>query len=236
MKLGFISDLHLSENMPSVTEGFFNFLNNAAQELSHLYILGDLFEAWIGDDDNSELAADVMQNINHSTRNGLEVFFIHGNRDFLCGQNFAKKSNLKLLPDPFFMNFYDLKIALSHGDDFCTNDLKYIEFKKEVRSSEWQEKFLEKSLNERLKIASNMRDVSQADNKNKDKSIMDVTPKAIDQFFAEHRIDLLIHGHTHRPKTHHTSTGTRIVLGDWCETGWCLFLDDQQQDLTEFKL
>ena len=191
MKLGFISDLHLSENMPSVTEGFFNFLNNAAQELSHLYILGDLFEAWIGDDDDSELAINVMQNINHSTRNGLEVFFIHGNRDFLCGQNFAKKSNLKLLPDPFFMNFYDLKIALSHGDDFCTNDLKYIEFKKEVRSSEWQEKFLEKSLDERLKIASNMRDVSQADNKNKDKSIMDVTPKAIDQFFAEHRICLL---------------------------------------------
>jgi UDP-2,3-diacylglucosamine hydrolase len=134
------------------------------------------------------------------------------------------------------MNFYDLKIALSHGDDFCTNDLKYIKFKKEVRSSEWQEKFLEKSLNERLKIASNMRDASQADNKNKDKSIMDVTPKAIDQFFAEHRIDLLIHGHTHRPKTHHTSTGTRIVLGDWYKTGWCLFLDDQQQDLTEFKL
>ncbi len=81
-----------------------------------------------------------------------------------------------------------------------------------------------------------MRDVSQADNKNKDKSIMDVTPKAIDQFFAEHRIDLLIHGHTHRPKTHHTGAGTRIVLGDWYKTGWCLFLDDQQQDLTEFKL
>ena len=142
MKLGFISDLHLSENMPSVTEGFFNFLKNASHELSHLYILGDLFEAWIGDDDDSELAINVMQNINNASQNGLEIFFIHGNRDFLCGQDFAKKSNLKILPDPFFMNFFDLKIALSHGDDFCTNDLKNIEFKKEVRSKKWQDEFL----------------------------------------------------------------------------------------------
>jgi len=236
MKLGFISDLHLSKNMPSVTEGFFNFLKNASHELSHLYILGDLFEAWIGDDDNSELAINVMQNINHATQNGLEVFFMHGNRDFLCGQDFAKKSNLKILPDPFFMNFFDLKIALSHGDDFCTSDLKYIEFKKEVRSKKWQDKFLGKSLDERLKIASNMRDVSQASNNDKDISIMDVASNAVDQFFEEHRIDLLIHGHTHRPKTHHTDLGTRVVLGDWHKTGWCLFLDDQQQDLKEFKL
>ena len=236
MKLGFISDLHLSENMPSVTEGFFNFLNNAAQELSHLYILGDLFEAWIGDDDNSELATNVMKNINHSTRNGLEVFFIHGNRDFLCGQNFAKKSNLKLLPDPFFMNFYDLKIALSHGDDFCTNDHQYIEFKKEVRSQKWQDTFLKKTLDERLKIASNMRDASQTNNSGKDMSIMDVTTSAIDEFFVKHQIDLLIHGHTHRPKIHHNDLGTRVVLGDWHETGWCLFLDQEQQELKEFKL
>ena len=236
MKLGFISDLHLSENMPSVTEGFFNFLKNASHELSHLYILGDLFEAWIGDDDNSELAINVMQNINNASQNGLEIFFIHGNRDFLCGQDFARKSNLKMLPDPFFMNFFDLKIALSHGDDFCTNDLKYIEFKKEVRSKKWQDEFLGKSLDERLKIASNMRDVSQTSNYDKDISIMDVTSKAIDQFFEKHHIDLLIHGHTHRPKTHHTDTGTRVVLCDWHKTGWCFFLDDQQQDLTEFKL
>ena len=93
MKLGFISDLHLSESTPSVTEGFFKFLKTAAQELSHLYILGDLFEAWIGDDDDSELAINVMQKINQATRNGLEISFIHGNRDFLCGQKFAKQSN-----------------------------------------------------------------------------------------------------------------------------------------------
>ena len=236
MKLGFISDLHLSENMPSVTEGFFDFLKNASHELSHLYILGDLFEAWIGDDDNSKLATNVMQNINNASQNGLEVFFIHGNRDFLCGQDFAKKSNLRILPDPFFMNFFDLKIALSHGDDFCTNDLQYIEFKKEVRSKKWQDKFLEKSLDERLKIASSMRDVSETSNNDKDISIMDVTSKAIDQFFEKHHIDLLIHGHTHRPKIHQSDAGTRVVLGDWHKTGWCFFLDGQQQDLREFKL
>jgi len=141
MKLGFISDLHLSENTPSVTEGFFEFLKTAAQELSHLYILGDLFEAWVGDDDNSELATGVMQKLNHATRNGLEIFFMHGNRDFLCGQKFAEQSNLTLLPDPFFLNFFDLKIALSHGDSFCTEDLEYMKFKKEVRSDEWQQNF-----------------------------------------------------------------------------------------------
>ncbi|MDB2339010.1 UDP-2,3-diacylglucosamine diphosphatase [Gammaproteobacteria bacterium] len=236
MKLGFISDLHLSKNTPSVTEGFFKFLQTAAQELSHLYILGDLFEAWVGDDDNSELATSVIQKINHATRNGLEIFFIHGNRDFLCGESFAEHSNLTLLPDPFFLNFFDLKIALSHGDDFCTEDLEYIEFKKEVRSSKWQEEFLQKPLDERLSIASNMRDASQKNNSSKEVSIMDVTQAAIEDFFEEHHIDLLIHGHTHRPKTHKTNTSTRIVLGDWHETGWCLMLDEQQQELKEFIL
>ena len=236
MKLGFISDLHLSENTPSVTEGFFEFLKTAAQELSHLYILGDLFEAWVGDDDNSELATGVMQKLNHATRNGLEIFFIHGNRDFLCGQKFAEQSNLTLLPDPFFLNFFDQKIALSHGDNFCTEDLEYIKFKKEVRSEKWQQEFLQKPLDDRLNIASNMRDASQKNNSNKDISIMDVTPNAIQEFFAEHRIDLLIHGHTHRPNTHQINSGTRIVLGDWHKTGWCLMLDEQQQELKEFTL
>jgi len=236
MKLGFISDLHLSENTPFVTEGFFEFLKTAAQELSHLYILGDLFEAWVGDDDDSQHAMSVMQKINHATRNGLEIFFIHGNRDFLCGQKFAEQSNLTLLPDPFFLNFFDQKIALSHGDNFCTEDLEYIKFKKEVRSEKWQQEFLQKPLDDRLNIASNMRDASQKNNSNKDISIMDVTPNAIQEFFAEHRIDLLIHGHTHRPNTHQINSGTRIVLGDWHKTGWCLMLDEQQQELKEFTL
>ena len=236
MKLGFISDLHLSEKAPSVTEGFFEFLKTAAQELSHLYILGDLFEAWIGDDDDSELAIKVMQQINYATRNGLEIFFIHGNRDFLCGQNFAKQSNLTILPDPFFLDFFDLKIALSHGDDFCTKDLEYIEFKKEVRSQTWQKQFLQKTLDERLKIASNMRDASENSNHKKDMAIMDVTPSAVNEFCSKHGIDLLIHGHTHRPNTHQTDAGTRIVLGDWNKTGWCFMLDDQQKELKEFKL
>jgi UDP-2,3-diacylglucosamine hydrolase len=198
--------------------------------------LCDLFEAWVGDDDDSQHAMSVMQKINHATRNGLEIFFIHGNRDFLCGQKFAEQSNLTLLPDPFFLNFFDQKIALSHGDNFCTEDLEYIKFKKEVRSEKWQQEFLQKPLDDRLNIASNMRDASQKNNSNKDISIMDVTPNAIQEFFAEHRIDLLIHGHTHRPNTHQINSGTRIVLGDWHKTGWCLMLDEQQQELKEFTL
>jgi UDP-2,3-diacylglucosamine hydrolase len=177
-----------------------------------------------------------MQKINHATRTGLEIFFIHGNRDFLCGQKFAEQSNLTLLPDPFFLNFFDQKIALSHGDSFCIEDLEYMKFKKEVRSEEWQREFLQKPLNDRLNIASNMRDASQKNNTNKDIAIMDVTPTAIQDFFAEHHIDLLIHGHTHRPDTHQINSGTRIVLGDWHKTGWCLMLDEQQQELKEFTL
>jgi UDP-2,3-diacylglucosamine hydrolase len=178
----------------------------------------------------------VMQKLNHATRNGLEIFFMHGNRDFLCGQKFAEQSNLTLLPDPFFLNFFNLKIALSHGDRFCTEDLEYMKFKKEVRSDEWQQEFLQKPLHDRLNIASNMRDASQKNNNDKDVSIMDVTPASIDNFFNEHHIDLLIHGHTHRPNTHQMNTGIRIVLGDWHETGWCLMLDEQQQELREFTL
>jgi UDP-2,3-diacylglucosamine hydrolase len=161
---------------------------------------------------------------------------MHGNRDFLCGQKFAEQSNLTLLPDPFFLNFFNLKIALSHGDSFCTEDLEYMKFKKEVRSDEWQQKFLQKPLHDRLNIASNMRDASQKNNNEKDVSIMDVTPASIDNFFNEHHIDLLIHGHTHRPNTHQMNAGIRIVLGDWHETGWCLMLDEQQQELREFTL
>ena len=240
MKLGFISDLHLSEKTSVTTEGFFKFLKTAAQEFSYLYILGDLFEAWIGDDDDSAFALEVTQQIKAATRSGLEIFFIHGNRDFLCGEVFAEQSNVCMLPDPFFIDYFDQKIALSHGDDFCTGDLEYIEFKKEVRSSSWQLEFLKKSLHERQEIASNMRDASQSKNNLKDISIMDVESDAIDQFFSQNNIDLLIHGHTHRPGTHlidsSGKSGTRIVLGDWHETGWCLVIDDQERKLEEFKL
>ena len=177
----------------------------------------------------------MIQKLNHATRNGLEISFIHGNRDFLCGQKFAEQSNLTLLPDPFFFNFFDLKIAISHGDSFCTEDLEYIKFKKKLGHKNGNRNFC-KNLIERLNIASNMRDASQKDNRNKDVAIMDVTPAAIEEFFDEHHIDLLIHGHTHRPNTHQTNTGTRIVLGDWHKTGWCLMLDEQQQELREFTL
>ncbi len=240
MKLGFISDLHLSEKTPSTTEGFFKFLKTATQEFSHLYILGDLFESWIGDDDDSFFALDVIEQIKTSTRSGLEIFFMHGNRDFLCGEKFAEDANITILPDPFFMDYFDQKIALSHGDDFCTDDLEYVKFKKEVRSSSWQKDFLSKSLEERQEIASKMRDASQSNKHEKDLSIMDVTPNTINQFFIQNHVDLLIHGHTHRPDTHQIgesdAMGVRVVLGDWHETGWCLTLEDQERRLEEFKL
>ncbi|MBD63169.1 MAG: UDP-2,3-diacylglucosamine diphosphatase [Gammaproteobacteria bacterium] len=236
MKLGFISDLHLSENTPTITEGFYKFLETASSEFTHLYILGDLFESWIGDDNESEFSTGVMKQINQATNHGLEIFFIHGNRDFLCGEKFAKLSNLTLLSDPFFLDCFDLKIALSHGDDFCTMDFDYIEFKKKVRSQAWQKEFLQKPLFERQKIATSMRDASLNSNSKKDLAIMDVTPSAIEEFFSKYKPDLLIHGHTHRPNTHQTNSGARVVLGDWHETGWCFIIDNQRKELREFKL
>mgnify|MGYP000238431980 CR=1 FL=1 len=236
MKLGFISDLHLSEKTPSTNQGFFKFLKTAAQEFSHLYILGDLFESWVGDDDDSSFASDVTEHIKTATRSGLEIFFMHGNRDFLCGNKFAEDANITILPDPFFIDYFDQKIALSHGDDFCTDDLKYIEFKKEVRSSSWQEDFLSKPLEERQKIAANMRDASQSNKDKKDLSIMDVAANTIHEFFIQNNISLLIHGHTHRPDRHSTASGERIVLGDWDSHGWALEMDDSGYQLQSFPL
>ena len=119
---------------------------------------------------------------------------------------------------------------------FALKILNILNLKKRLGQKKWQQEFLQKPLDDRLNIASNMRDASQKNNSNKDISIMDVTPNAIQEFFAEHRIDLLIHGHTHRPNTHQINSGTRIVLGDWHKTGWCLMLDEQQQELKEFTL
>jgi len=240
MKLGFISDLHLSEAKPSTTEGFFKFLKAAEQEFSHLYVLGDLFEVWIGDDDDAPFALEVIAAIKAATRSGLEIFFMHGNRDFLCGKRFAEEANMTVLPDPFFIDYFDQKIALSHGDNFCTDDLEYLAFKKEVRSDSWQQEFLSKPLVERREIAAGMRDISESHNNNKPISIMDVATSSIHRFFTDHKIDLLIHGHTHRPYTHEivmpNINGIRIVLGDWHETGWCLTLEDKEKTLKEFKL
>ena len=191
MNLAFISDLHLSEDTSRLNSAFFNFLSNSNHAFDQLFILGDLFEAWVGDDDDSSFANDVCQALLKLSKQGTEVFFIHGNRDFLIGENFMQRSGVKILPDPFTFQFFDLKIALSHGDSFCTDDVDYQNFKKEVRTQEWQSDFLAKPLAERKQIAANMRDSSQSLSANKASNIMDVNDNAVQIFAKKHGIDFL---------------------------------------------
>ena len=153
MKPRFISDLHLSEKHPELTQAFFKFLNESKEACTHLFILGDLFETWIGDDDDSSLHSEIKTALKTFTTNGPETFFIHGNRDFLVGKVFAEETGITILPDPFTLEINGQTAILSHGDFLCTDDKDYINFRNQVRDQNWQNSFLKKSLNERKQIA-----------------------------------------------------------------------------------
>ncbi len=240
MNLGFISDLHLSETNNSLTNAFIDFLKSHSSNLDQLYILGDLYEVWIGDDDSSSLITSTKDALRKASKSGLEIFFIHGNRDFLLDSSFAESAGITILPDPFFFDYFGKKISISHGDIFCIDDAEYQAFKKQVRSPEWKAEFLNKSLVERKSIASSMRDASKRNSSQKDSMIMDVNTNEVASFFDKYDIDLLIHGHTHKPNIHELSGKNskikRIVLGDWGKTGWCFYLDPTSQNLEEFKI
>ncbi len=161
MKPRFISDLHLSDKHPELTQAFFTFLNESKEACTHLYILGDLFEAWIGDDDDTPIYQEIKKALLEFTTNGPETFFIHGNRDFLIGNSFAEDTGITLLPDPYSLDINRQKVVLSHGDFLCTDDVDYIAFRDQVRAEEWQINFLKKDLTERKEIADAMRGASQ---------------------------------------------------------------------------
>ena len=236
MKPRFISDIHLNENNSHLTNAFKRFLNESKESCSHLFILGDLFEAWIGDDDNNAYHQEIKELLIEFTINGPETFFIHGNRDFLIGQDFAEEVNITLLPDPYITNINGLKVILSHGDFLCTDDADYINFRDNVRSKNWQRDFLSKDLNERKLIASTMRNDSKQATSQKSIEITDVNLESVDSFLREHNPNIFIHGHTHRPKIHHHDSVKRVVLGDWDSSGWYLSIIDNDLDLKEFKI
>mgnify|MGYP000275262923 CR=1 FL=1 len=230
MKPRFISDLHLSEKHPELTQAFFTFLNESKEACTHLYILGDLFEAWIGDDDTTPLAQEVKGALRAFTDNGPATFFIHGNRDFLVGESFAKETGITILPDPYTLEINDQKVVLSHGDFLCTDDEEYINFRNEVREQDWQSNFLSKSLNERKQIASNLRTDSKEATSKKADSITDVNEQSVLNFVNQHETDLFIHGHTHRPNIHKINIADkvykRVVLGDWYDKSFVLNITD----------
>ena len=236
MKPRFISDLHLSDKNPKLNQAFFKFLEESKEDCTHLFILGDLFEAWIGDDDDLPIHIEIKQALKAFATNGPETFFMHGNRDFLVGESFAKETGITILPDPYTLEINNQKVILSHGDFLCTDDVDYINFRNNVRSKNWQKDFLSKDLNERKLIASTMRNDSRQATSQKPLKITDVSLNSVYSFLEEHNPNIFIHGHTHRPKIHHHDAIKRVVLGDWGSSGWYLSIIDNDLDLKEFKI
>jgi len=220
----FISDLHLEAGHPEIGEQFLDFLEEEAVDAEALYILGDFFEYWVGDDDPDDYYAAIKRSLRAFTDAGVPVFFMHGNRDFMIGEQFAAETGVTILPDPFPLELYGKSVLLSHGDALCTDDTEYQQMRAMTRNPRWQAMMLAKPLEERIAIAKQARAHSQERNKTLTESIMDVNPDAVKGLISEYGVEILLHGHTHRPAFHEHllddgSPGQRIVLADWDTKG-----------------
>jgi UDP-2,3-diacylglucosamine hydrolase len=230
----FISDLHLQASLPNTTAAFFAFLTQQAVHAQHLYLLGDIFEYWAGDDDlETPYNAQIAQAIKQVADQGVKVYWIAGNRDFLVGEAFAKAAGLHLLPDPTVIELAGARITLAHGDAQCTDDTAYMGFRQQVRNPAWQQQFLAMPLAQRKAIIAGVRENSKNVNKDKRMEIMDVNAKAIDELFENTASTTLIHGHTHRPDLHLLADQKRrFVLPDWeydvepARGGWISLTED----------
>jgi len=222
-----MSDLHLDKKRPEAIKFFINYMNHVSPSTKAIYILGDLVEYWVGDDDPADGLEDVFKIISKKSKE-INIYFMHGNRDFLISENFCKKHGMKLLQDPTLINLYDKKVLLMHGDTLCTDDKQYQEYRALVRSHTWQSKMLIKTLSERLMIAQQLREKSLEATENKKEYIMDVNNGTVIEIMKEYDADILIHGHTHRPNVHKLQIGQkdikRIVLGDWYDRSFILEL------------
>ena len=226
----FISDLHLDGQRPAIVELFSHFLQQQATQADALYILGDLFEAWIGDDDDSELAQHVAQSLSKLNQDAVPVYFIHGNRDFLLGQDYAVACQMQLLNEAVVIDLYGQPTLVMHGDTLCTDDVEYQVFRTQARSAAWQQHMLALSLEQRREQARQLRQQSQQATRLKAEDITDVNQAAVEQAMREQRVQHLIHGHTHRPAQHDFQldgkAAQRIVLGEWYEQGSVLVCDE----------
>ncbi len=226
----FISDLHLDPSTPHITENFFHFLDQIAPKADALYILGDFFEAYIGDDDNNSFLQTLKKRLAEFTCNGPPTFLMHGNRDFLIGKKFAKETGVTLISDPTCVTLYHQKILLMHGDSLCTNDKSHQRFRIITQNKLIKKILLSLSLSFRQKLASKLRQESKQHNKYKLTDIMDVTQEAVVKAMRKFHVNTLIHGHTHRCATHAFSIDNRpskrIVLDAWHEQGHYLRVDE----------
>lgn len=234
----FIADLHLQTEEPAITAGFMRFLHSEARQADALYILGDLFEAWIGDDDPNPLHREMAVAIKSLVDSGVPCFFIHGNRDFLIGKRFARESGMQLLPEEQVLTLYGRRVLIMHGDMLCTDDPGYLAFRAKVHTPWIQTLFLALPLFIRRRIAQKMRNDSKAANSSKSMEIMDVNPQAVVEVMEKHRVQWLIHGHTHRPHIHTLSANGaqahRVVLGAWHTQGSMVKVTAEDVELIAF--
>ena len=225
----FASDLHLDSEAPWAIEAFLAFLAGPASGCEALYLLGDLFEVWVGDDDDNADNTRACAGLAALTASGVPVYALHGNRDFLLGTSFTQRTGVKLLPDPVSVELYGVRTLLSHGDVFCTEDHSYQELRSIVRTSRWQRRFLALPLESRRALASAARAGSKAHTQRTIPTIMDVNPDAVLRAFRATGARRLIHGHTHRPAIHPTVvdgvSADRVVLAPWYEAASCVAVD-----------
>ncbi|MDO9322561.1 MAG: UDP-2,3-diacylglucosamine diphosphatase [Pseudomonas sp.] len=225
-----ISDLHLEEQRPDISRAFLQFLQQRARGAEALYILGDFFEVWVGDDDMSPYQHSIAAALRQLSDSGTAIYLMHGNRDFMLGQAFCQQAGCTLLRDPSLVNLSGERVLLMHGDSLCTSDIGYMRMRKLLRNplSLWILHHL--SLTKRRQLARKLRNESQVHTKQKATSITDVTLAEIPRIMAKYGVRTLIHGHTHRPNTHplevNGQTAQRIVLGDWDRQGWALQVDE----------
>lgn len=233
----FVSDLHLDSAAPDANEQFLDFLHEHAARAEALYILGDLFESWVGDDETDPVKLRVCAGLRELTGSGVPCFVLHGNRDFLLGQGFCASTGVRLLPDPVVAELDGERVLITHGDALCTDDHSYQELRTVVRDSAWQKRFLALPLPVRQQLANRARAGSKAHTTRTDSYIMDVNPEAVVMAFRATHTRRMIHGHTHRPGMHDLSVdGTpaqRIVLGAWYEQGSYLWYEGREFELRE---
>lgn len=235
MRYLFISDLHLDATRPAITRAFLQFLKTTAQSATALYILGDLFEAWIGDDDDAPLAIDLQTALKSYSDAGHTLYFMQGNRDFLVGSAFCLATGATLLTDPTVIDLFGTKTLLMHGDTLCTDDTDYQNFRKQARNPQWQAPLLAQPLPARRQLAAKIRAETRSLAAMKAEDIMDVNRDETARVLLTHRATRLIHGHTHRPNRHpinlNGQAAERIVLGDWDEQLWFLEVTQQETEL-----